>query len=251
MDGMFVFAHISDTHFSDGRALRRVRDVMGWLSGMPLDAILVTGDIADHGAVAEYEQARDELAAGDVPVLMLPGNHDERGAYRKVLLDDGGAAPVNEARVVGGVLFALCDSSIPGRNDGLLGPETLAWLDGVLAGHDGPAFVCLHHPPVVLHQPLIDGIRLGDAAALAAVVGAHPGVVAVLCGHAHTAAVSTFAGRPVVVAPGVVSALHLPWAVADPLTWQNTVDLADPPAVAFHVLDEGRLTTHFRAVPAG
>jgi Icc protein len=252
MAGMFVFAHISDTHFDDApRALDRVRHVMSWLRGMRLDAIVVTGDIADRGAAAEYEQARDELVAGDIPVLVLPGNHDERTAYRKVLLDDDGSAPVNIARVVGGVLFALCDSSIPGRDDGLLAPETLDWLRRVLDDHDGPAFVCLHHPPVPLHQPLIDGIRLGDAGALAAVVEAHPRVVAVLCGHAHTAAVTVYAGRPLLVAPGVVSSLRLPWTTGDTLTWDTTIDRADPPAVAFHVLDDdGRLTTHFRAAPA-
>ncbi|HEY2794363.1 MAG TPA: metallophosphoesterase, partial [Micromonosporaceae bacterium] len=186
---MFVFAHISDVHFDTAdRALGRVRQVMTWLRGMPLDAILVTGDIADHGAVPEYEEARDELVADGVPVLILPGNHDERAAYRKVLLDGDGVEPINVARVVDGVLFALCDSSIPGRNEGLLADTTIDWLRHRLDEHDGPAFVCLHHPPVMLHQPLIDGIRLGDSEPLAAVVADHPNVVAVLCGHAHTAA---------------------------------------------------------------
>src|SRR5205814_838610 len=105
------------------------------------------------------------------------------------------------------------------------GPDTLAWLDGVLGDHDGPAFVALHHPPLPLHQPLMDAIRLGDGAALAAVLDRHPRVVAVLCGHAHTAASTVFAGRPLIVAPGVLSSLRLPWAAAEPLTWKNTVDL--------------------------
>jgi len=250
MIGMMVFAHISDTHLDGGeRALRRTRQVMSYLRGMPLDAILVSGDIADHGAVAEYEQAKTELIA-DVPVLVLPGNHDVRTAYRKVLLGTDGAEPINAVHRIGGVIFALCDSSIPGRPDGLLAPETLDWLRAVLEAADAPVFVCLHHPPVILHQHLVDGIMLGEPDQLAHIVEEFPQVVAVLCGHAHAAAASAFAGRPLLAAPGVVSTTRLPWTTPEELTWDNTVDYADAPGVAFHVLgDDGRLTTHFRSVP--
>jgi hypothetical protein len=64
-----------------------------------------------------------------------------------------------------------------------------------------------------------------------------------VCGHAHTPAASTFAGRPLLVAPGVVSTLRLPWEHGEVL------DHSLPPAIAFHVLDdEWRLTTHYRLV---
>lgn len=248
---MIVFAHISDTHFDGGeRALGRVRRVMAYLRPLPLDAILVTGDIAHHGAAHEYEQARAELTA-DVPVLILPGNHDDRAQFRKVILGQDGAATINQARTIGGALFAMCDSTIPGRDDGLLAPPTMAWLREQLTRTDGPVLVCLHHPPVPLHNQLIDQLRLSEADRLAQLIEEFPDVVAVLCGHAHTSAASTFAGRPVLVAPGVTSTLRLPWTTREELTLHNTIDLDDPPAVAFHVLDDDRrLTTHYRLAPA-
>jgi 3',5'-cyclic-AMP phosphodiesterase len=56
--------------------------------------------------------------------------------------------------------------------------------------------------------------------------------------------VTTFAGRPVLVAPGVVSTIRLPWEAGD------VIDRDAPPSVAFHLLgDDGRLTTHHRVVP--
>jgi len=251
---MLVIAHISDTHFDlRERARSRTRRVMAYLRGLRLDAILVTGDIADHGAIAEYRQAAAELVA-DFPVLLLPGNHDERSAFRAVLgpAGAGGAGPVNQVRRVGGAVFALCDSSVPGRNEGSLAPETLAWLSDVLAGTDAPTFVCLHHPPAPVHSPLLDEIRLADAAGLATLVEKSPHVVAVLCGHAHMAAAATFAGRPMLVAPAVVSTLRLPWTTTEELTWQNIVDFDRPPEVAFHALDaDRRLSTHYRVVPTG
>ncbi|TNC18899.1 metallophosphoesterase family protein [Amycolatopsis alkalitolerans] len=91
---------------------------------------------------------------------------------------------------------------------------------------------------------MLDGIRLRGEDRLAALLERYPQVVAVLCGHAHTAAASTFAGKPLRAAPGVVSTLKLPWEHGDLL------DYAQPPALAFHVLDdEHRLTTHYRVLP--
>ena len=60
-----------------------------------------------------------------------------------------------------------------------------------------------------------------------------------LTGHFHTAAASTFAGRPLLIAPGVVSTLRLPWEGEGPL-----VDLRQPPGVAFHVYDDAGSADH-------
>jgi 3',5'-cyclic-AMP phosphodiesterase len=250
---VIVFAQLSDLHLNDGVArARRAEAVLRHLNSLPvpLDAVLVTGDIADHGLPAEYEQARKVLTSPH-PLLTCPGNHDARAAYRRVLLgeEDGidQDAPVNRVHRVGSppkAVFALCDSTVPGRDNGRLADETLHWLDSVLAEDPGtPAFVCFHHPPVVLHSPHVDEIRQFDEQRLADVLARHPQVVAVLCGHAHTAAVTTFAGRPCLVAPSIASTLVLPWERGGP------VDYLAPPAVAFHVLDDQRrLTTHYRTI---
>src|SRR5215211_531629 len=161
---MIVLAHVSDTHLDGGpRAADRATRVMSYLNGLPrpVDAVLVTGDIADHGLAAEYEEARKILSSPH-RVFTCPGNHDVRRAYREVLLDQPGSdQPVNEVHRVAGAVIALCDSSIPGRNDGLLADETIAWLDAALSGapKDAPAFIGFHHPPAILHSPLVDAIR--------------------------------------------------------------------------------------------
>lgn len=251
---MIVIAHFSDTHL-DGSQHRagRAATVMAYLDGLALrlDAILVTGDIADHGLPAEYEQARDILSSSAHPVFCCPGNHDDRAAFRTVLLGaDGGAgpaaAPVNQVHHAPGATFALCDSTIPGRDGGQLAEETLGWLDGQLAGRpDVPAFVAFHHPPVRLHSPVVDPIRQSGEDRLARLLDRHPQVAAVLCGHAHTAASTAFAGRPLLAGPGVASTLLLPWERG------GIADEQAPVTVAFHLLDEqGRVTTHYRTVPA-
>ena len=67
-------------------------------------------------------------------------------------------------------------------------------------------------------------------------------LVAVLVGHAHTAAVTTFAGLPVLVGGGLVSTV--PTDAED----LPVLDLGQPPTIAFHLLEDGHLVTHWRVV---
>ncbi|MFD4536233.1 metallophosphoesterase [Kitasatospora sp. NPDC058397] len=252
---MLTIAHFSDIHLGqehrrDGgrRARRRAGQVMAYLDALPgpLDAVLVTGDLADHGLPAEYEQVAKVLDSR-YPVLICPGNHDRRAPYREVLLGEAPAdGPVNRLHRLPGADVLMLDSSIPGRDDGLLDEETLAWLDAELAAGraDLPALVAFHHPPAVLHLPNVDPIRQFGEEALGAVLARHPRVAGLLCGHSHTGAATTFAGLPLLVAPGVVSTVTLPCEGGPGISFTQ------PPMLAFHVLDDtGRLTTHYRAVP--
>ncbi|MFJ5219779.1 metallophosphoesterase [Streptomyces sp. NPDC088354] len=243
-----LLAQISDLHLDGSeRATERAARVMDHLRDLPhpIDALLVTGDIADHGTQSEYEEAARLLSA-PFPVLTCPGNHDVRPAYRKALLGEApGGQPINQLHHVAGTAVLMCDSTIPGRDEGLLEQQTLDWIDTTLAGLPSsmPALIAFHQPPVALHHPLPDSGMLRRPEGLAAVLDAYPQVVAVITGHAHTAAASTFAGRPLIVGPAVTWTLRMPWEGDRP------ADRDQPPALAFHVLDDAyRLTTHFRVV---
>jgi Icc protein len=57
---VLAIAHLSDLRIDRGqRGIERPRRVVDYLAGLrtPVDVILVTGDIADHGAAAEYARA--------------------------------------------------------------------------------------------------------------------------------------------------------------------------------------------------
>lgn len=245
---MVVLAHVSDLHLDGGqRAAARAERVIAFLDELlqPVDAVLLTGDLADHGTETEYEEVR-ALLSNRQRFLLCPGNHDVRGPYRKVLLGEPPTdGPINQMHELPGLRVAMCDSSLPGRADGHLTDETLQWLADVLsAASTTPTLLAFHHPPLVLHRRFIDATRLPwettvdqhAAERLAALLTEHPQVVAVVCGHAHTPAASVFAGLPLLVAPGVASTPRL--------------DEQMPPALAFHVLDDdGRLTTHYRLTP--
>ncbi|MEV7281703.1 metallophosphoesterase [Streptomyces sp. NPDC093111] len=254
---MIVIAHFSDIHVgSSPRGRARTRAVTEFLDSLPyaFDAVVATGDLADHGTEAEYAWIREHVLGSRHPVLACPGNHDRRDAFRRVLLGaepTAPEAPVNQVLRADGFVLALCDSSVPGKDEGFLEEETLDWLEEELARtpEDVPVFVGFHHPPVALGIPFVDGLRQFGEERLAALVRRHPNVVALLCGHAHTGAATTFAGRPLLVAPGVVSTSKLPWEQnGGPRDYVYRDET--PPALAFHVFDAGRLTTHYRSVPA-
>jgi len=245
---MTLLAQISDLHL-DGteRATERAARVMNYLRALPrpVDAVLVTGDIADNGDPGEYEEAARLLDA-PFPVLPCPGNHDIRAAYRTALLGEPAAdGPINRLHQVGDTAILMCDSTIPGSDEGRLDAEPLDWIDTTLDELNGgsPALIAFHHPPVDLHHPLPDAIRLRPTDEVAELLADHPEVVAVLTGHAHTAAASTFAGRPLLIGPATTWTLRLPWEGDKP------ADRDQPPGIAFHVLDdEQRITTHYRVV---
>src|SRR5947209_19896798 len=116
---VITVAQISDIHVGTSeRNEARAQRLFAHLAGLPrpIDAVLVTGDIADHGAPQEYEKVRALIATLPYPVFTCPGNHDERGAYVKVLLgeepQEGEQGPVNRVHKAGGAVFALCDSII-------------------------------------------------------------------------------------------------------------------------------------------
>ncbi|MFD9793876.1 metallophosphoesterase [Streptomyces sp. NPDC059070] len=252
-----LLAHISDLHLDGGaRAAERAARVVEYINALSRrpDAVLVTGDIADHGTADEYAEAAALLARIDVPVLTCPGNHDDRAAYRKGLLDLPGdaakAAPdpyaaVNRLHHVGGYAILMLDSSIPGEDAGAFDDATLDWLGRTLDGlGDTPALPAFHHPPAVIHHEYLDSTNLTNAERFAELLAGRDNVPAVLVGHAHTPAATTFAGRPLLIAPGVTSTLRLPWESGEGL-----VNHTAPPGIAFHVLDgEHRIMTHFRVV---
>jgi 3',5'-cyclic AMP phosphodiesterase CpdA len=78
----------------------------------PVDAVLVTGDLVQDD-VAGYKHFRRIFGELKVPVLCIPGNHDEPAALHRELrgkpfVTDGPFVETKEA--LGGFLFYECDS---------------------------------------------------------------------------------------------------------------------------------------------
>lgn len=248
-----LVAHLSDTHLAGplagppAAALRQAVGRVRALTPRP-DCVVITGDLADHGAAAEYAQLRDLLAPMDLPVHLVVGNHDDRDAFREAFPDlrpsplPGGS--VCSAVDYPGLRLLVCDSLRPGRTDGRLGGEQLAWLDAELGrAPDTPAVVCLHHPPIRTGIVAMDRIGLEDAPDLAAVLGRHRQVVRVLAGHLHRPVTGSVAGTIVSVAPSTHRQVYLNLRPDAPGAFVD-----EPAAFLLHQLDGGDCVTHLAPV---
>jgi 3',5'-cyclic-AMP phosphodiesterase len=225
--------HLSDTHIDrmpgpngygvDAReSLRRMLDDCRVIQH--IDAVVVTGDVADDGSREGYADAR-ELVGGfarerSIPAIFSTGNHDEREAFTAVLgsghldtttvdaLVSSGGKRAAASRVAGYRIVTL-DSLIPGKSFGRISREQLDWLSRVLAEPSGNGTViAFHHPPIALDDKFQQALGLRNAGDRADVVRGTD-VRLILCGHFHAQLFGMLVATPVWVTPGVVSRIDL------------------------------------------
>jgi len=151
----------------------------------PVDAVLVTGDLVQDD-VTGYQHFRRIFGAFNVPVLCIPGNHDEPAALHRELR---GKPFVTEGHVdLGNWRIVLLDSCLVGSARGHLTKETLAALDSALSSADEKhTLVCLHHHPVAMSSRWLDQVALDNTAEFFDVIDRHRNVRAIVWGHVHQA----------------------------------------------------------------
>jgi len=206
--------HISDTHFLAQGELYDSVDTDAHLialfseleaSGARPEAIVFTGDLADHGEPAAYARLRaivdpaaERLGAS---VIWVMGNHDEREAFRAELLDTPAVStPIDAVYFINGLRIIALDSSVPGKHYGEISPDQLEWLARELATPAPHGTVlAMHHPPIPSVLDLAVLVELRDQKALAEVVRGSD-IRSIIAGHLHYSSTATFAGIPVSVA---------------------------------------------------
>ena len=170
--------------YRDRQPLARLELALRQTGGDPYNLLLISGDLCQDETWQGYVRLRELLAPVDVPVALLPGNHDHPALLRAALGRQAVIAPgVIEME---GCRLVLLDSHRPGCVGGWIGPRQRAWLVGQLAlAPTTPTLVAVHHPPVPIGDAGMDAIGLHDGLVLLAVLREVPGVRAVLFGHVH------------------------------------------------------------------
>ena len=248
-----MIVQISDLHVgAAGRPLADARDAIDAVRALrpAPEALLVTGDLAEHGSRDEYAQVRELLAGLPMPVHVLPGNHDDRAALLEAFPAGGVAGSrYRWAATCGALRVVGCDSTRRGRDDGRLGPDDRAWLRETLAAEPRrPTIVAMHHAPLATGMPALDelGLAAADRHALGLLLRDFPQVHRVATGHLHMAA----CGR---LGPATV--------ISSPSTWRQRArlrigardwEIGDEPAgMLVHVLVDGEVITHVQPFGSG
>lgn len=256
---MVWIAQISDPHLrprgalyqgvADANlALARAVAQLNRLSPRP-DVVVLTGDVVDEGMPAEYAMAREILGALRAPLLVLPGNHDEREAFRAAFRDHSylpAEGPLHYVADVGVARIIALDITVPGDHHGLFDAAAETWLALVLQAEPArPTLLMMHQPPIVTGVPYLDAYRCFGATRMAALVARHPQIRRILCGHVHRLMLQSFGGTLLCTAPSLATAIALRvGAEAEPASY------LEPSAFLLHHMPEdGPVLTHL--IPLG
>jgi 3',5'-cyclic-AMP phosphodiesterase len=149
----------------------------------PPDVVLVTGDLVQDDPTG-YAHIRRVFGSLGLPVLCIPGNHDDPAAMRRELrgapFTVGGFADFGAWRIV------LLDSFLSGSASGRLSGATLTQLEEALSTADRRhCLVTLHHHPVAMSSRWLDRVGLENATEFWNVIDRHTNVRAVVWGHVH------------------------------------------------------------------
>jgi Calcineurin-like phosphoesterase len=181
--GVVVLAQISDVHLrlgGDGgvsaRALEAAAASIAALDPAP-QALLISGDLVETGSAEESRCASELLAPLSMPIHVVAGNHDDREGLREYLGAPAGDGLIQYTAHVGPLRLVVCDTTLPGRNEGSYGPDRIQWLERALdTDRETPTIVAMHHPPLMTGIGVVDelGLPAADQRALTEVIGRSP-----------------------------------------------------------------------------
>jgi 3',5'-cyclic AMP phosphodiesterase CpdA len=211
-----LIAHISDPHIVehprlcydtvDTRAnLARVLARIEHMRPTP-DLVVLTGDLVDEPSTEAYATLRETLAGLSIPLILLPGNHDDRALLAKCLpehdyLPQGGGKAHFIIDRPGAPLILGFDAVVPGSEHAHVGDDDLDWLARTLnTGPARPTMLMMHHPPVHTGLAFMDAMQPALDPRFESLIGQHRQLQLIVCGHVHRAIDAVFGGARVAVA---------------------------------------------------
>jgi len=178
------------------------------------DVLLISGDLTDCGLPEEYSLLRELLQPLDMPIYVIPGNHDRREDLRRGFADHAYLAQDADylhyvvddhpVRLIG------LDTVVPGEGHGHMDAPRLAWLADRLAEEaDKPTLIFMHHPPFPTGIVHMDAINCRGGAEMAELVSRRSNVERVVAGHHHRPVQIRWAGTIGQIAPSTAHQVML------------------------------------------
>lgn len=184
------------------------------------DGVLITGDLVEHPGPETYGHFRELIEPLEMPVYLMPGNHDNPRIMWD-LFGDSGMFPTTPP------LFQYAIEDYPFRvlmlnshfdNSELpsFGEQRELWLAEQLEASDRPTLIAIHHPPFRTGVDFIDMVGPQWYAELGEIIARHPQVLKIICGHGHLELTGRLGNVPV----------HMVGATAHQLIAARGLDIA-------------------------
>jgi 3',5'-cyclic AMP phosphodiesterase CpdA len=247
-----IIAQISDTHIkrkgklihhmiNTAKYLRRAIERLNTLEPRP-DVVLATGDLVESGDPREYKRLRKIFGELEIPLFVIPGNHDDREAFREAFSDQPYLPKFGPLQyVVEGlpVRLVALDTVAADDSAGELDEERLDWLSARLEETPSqPTLIFMHHPPFKTGIKAMD-LPFRGVEALGEIVERFPNVERLVSGHIHRPMQVRWHGTIACTAPSTAHQLVLELREKQPIgvTLQS-------PGYNLHVWNDGVMVTH-------
>lgn len=212
------FAHISDLHFTlnvaDYSILRsNLSEAIGMLVEdiksieYHLDFVALTGDLTQIGDLESYKELKLLLDLLNIPVFVVPGNHDEPVALGKIF-NNGDAK--KEDRFVDyainhkGVQLLGLNTQIVGEDHGELSDRQLSWIKEKLGNKRFTRnIIFMHHSPFLTGFSGYDEtIKLAGRDVFGNIIQNTQSKIIILSGHVHKPYQAVWCGANCYIAGG-------------------------------------------------
>jgi Icc protein len=148
------------------------------------DCIILTGDLVHEPSKNAYQKVADQLSPLTVPVMSLPGNHDDPQMMKYILGENG--FDTGKILNIGSWLIILLDSRLENEHSGELTDTELEFLRTTLESNtDKHCLIALHHHPVSINSPWMDSMILKNTDDFLKVVDEFDNVRGIIWGHIH------------------------------------------------------------------
>ena len=203
-EGALVSGRLETAH-SLARLVTRITSIRNQIG--PIDAVLVSGDLSDDGSAESYNRFKALMAPLDLPLMVIPGNHDAREPMRAAFADLlSKTGQLDWVRQVGNLTLIGLDTLVEGTGKGTLSAQSLAFLaDALATAKNAPVLLALHHPPFPSGIGFMDDIGLTNRAEFCEIIANYQGTLRIVCGHIHSMMVVDCAGHIAISAPSPCS----------------------------------------------
>ncbi|MBR3212922.1 MAG: metallophosphoesterase, partial [Methanosphaera sp.] len=119
---MTKIVHMSDIHagfaeFREDILLRAINQI----NKLHPDAVVISGDITDHGYYREFVKVKEYIDLIDSPTIIIPGNHDARNIGDEVFEEIIGSRDSTLELKDSNIKIIGLDSSVPDLGHGKIG----------------------------------------------------------------------------------------------------------------------------------
>lgn len=148
------------------------------------DFVLLTGDLVHEPAKNAYQKLADLLSPLTIPIMCLPGNHDDPTMMEYIMGENG--FDTGKLFEMGSWLIILLNSWLENEHSGEMTETELDFLRETLESNtEKHCLVALHHHPVSVNSPWMDTMILNNADDFLKITDSFENIRVIIWGHIH------------------------------------------------------------------